>query len=85
MVTYDTLLLENSWEDMRKLLASADHSHSMDLSPNCYVKFGTYGITVYKFRKQTQKWYRKIVNDWKNLTYNDFYEQFKELPWEVTE
>ncbi len=53
----------------------------MDISSSCYVAFGIYGISVYKYKNK--KWQRKIVNHWKELNWKQFIEKFNETEWEV--
>lgn len=72
-------LLRDKWDSARvnKGITSAE---DMSLSNTCFVTFGTYGMSVWKYRKN--KWYRKIVNDWHNLSFADFLRKYKSEEWE---
>lgn len=56
------------------------YSEDMSLSDTCFVTFGTYGMSVWKYRKK--KWYRKIVNDWHNKSFDEFKKDYKATEWE---
>ena len=68
------------WEINRCRLADAKQAEDLELSPKCYVSFGTYGIAFCKYRQG--RWQQKIVNDWRSLSFAEFLEKFNEAEWE---
>lgn len=82
MNKHDKEILRQNWELKKAQLAGSKYQQSMDISSSCYVVFGTYGISVFKYRNGV--WYRKIVGDWKSLTFDEFMEQFRQEAWEST-
>lgn len=73
-------LLRSIWEERRETLRSARQSYDTDLSSSCCVSFGTYGISVWKYREG--RWQRKIVNNWRALSFDEFLAQYNATPWE---
>lgn len=72
-------VLKEVWDSARAN-RGITYSEDMGLSDTCYVIFGTYGMSVWKYRKN--KWYRKIVNDWHNLSFADFLKEYRSEEWE---
>ena len=72
-------MLKEVWDNVR-VNKGITYSEDMGLSDTCYVIFGTYGMSVWKYRKK--KWYRKIVNDWHNKSFDEFKQDYKTEEWE---
>lgn len=81
MNKHDTKVLRMNWEPKKNQLKNANYMESMDISNGCYVDFGTYGISVWKYLKG--KWSRKIVNGWKSLSFEQFMTELNNQEWEV--
>ena len=73
--------LKNNWELHKERLKNVDYKDAIDISNNCYVEFGLCGIAVIKHIKG--KWYRKIINYWKELSYEQFIKEYDEQEWEM--
>ena len=73
-------LLKSIWEERRETLRDARQAEDTQLSESCYVSFGTYGIAVCKYRQG--RWQRKIVNNWRALSFDEFLALYNAAPWE---
>ena len=81
MNKHDKEFLSLNWELMKeKAKRLGPVKFYLDISSGCYVEFGTYGISVNKYRNK--RWYRKIVNGWKELTFDEFTVKFGQTEWE---
>lgn len=72
--------LEENWELFQEQLKESPNSLDYDLSTGCYVTFGTYGISVFKYERN--HWYRATVNNWKQLSFDQFLEALASEKWE---
>ena len=66
----------NSAQVNRGIVNAEDTS----LSDTCFITFGTYGLVVWKYRRN--KWYRKMINDWHNISFAEFKKAYKAAEWE---
>lgn len=78
----DIKILKESYEMCKEKLNGSTYKEDIDISNSCFVSFGTYGLTVFKFNKAKCRWKKKIINDWKNLSFDEFMKKFKEKEWE---
>lgn len=76
----DIKILQENWELQKERLKNAEHKETMDVSSSCYVEFGVCGISIFKHKKG--RWNRKIVNYWKELSFEQFIDNFNETDWE---
>ena len=76
----DKEILALNWDMQRERSRRLGIKFSLDLSSSCYVEFGVVGLAIYKHRQG--KWYRKIVNYWKELAFEEFMEAFEKAAWE---
>lgn len=76
----DIKILKLNYESFRKRLADSRYKEDFDISSGCFVSFGTVGATIFKYKKN--RLYRKIVNGWKELSFNEFMEKFNIAEWE---
>ena len=81
MNKYDIQLLKLNWEIMRNKLKNSKYKYTLNVSSSCYAQFGTCGISIFKYFKN--KWHRKIINYWKELSFNEFIIKFNEEEWEM--
>ena len=76
----DKTFLRMNWERMKVWLGS-DNSTSIDISSSCFAQFGTCGMTLFKWKNNA--WHRKIVNYWRDLSFDEYLEQFNNQEWEL--
>lgn len=76
----DIKILKENYEHYRERLSDSKYKEDLDISSRCFVSFGTVGATIFKYKKN--RWYRKIVNGWKELSFNEFMEKFNIVEWE---
>lgn len=62
------IFTEQNYNDAKK---STDVTMFQNIN-NCYIKFGTYGASIFYTKKNKMK----IVNDWKRYSYKDLCKQF---------
>lgn len=72
--------LKVNWEQMQKKLQYSLSAEELDVSNDCYVTFGTVGLSVFKYRNK--RWVRKTINNWKKLTFAEFMAKFVQVEWE---
>ena len=72
--------LKANWEKMQKKLEYSLSVEELDISNGCYASFGTVGVSVFKYRNK--RWFRKIINHWKALSFAKFMEAFNKAEWE---
>lgn len=75
----DLEILKENYERMKSFLKDGS-TDSMDISSSCYVQFGKYGLSCFKYQKSG--WIRKIVNGWRDLTWEQFIEKYNDTTWE---
>lgn len=80
MNKHEKAFLKANWEQMQKKLQHSLCAEELEISVGCYVSFGTVGISVFKYKNK--RWFRKIVNGWKKLTFIEFYAKFEQAEWE---
>lgn len=81
MNKHDKEYLSLNWDLMKKKAKQLGSvKFFLDISSSCYADFGTYGISVYKYRNN--RWLRKIINGWKELTFDEFMVKFDQTEWE---
>lgn len=78
----DIKILKENYERYKEKLKNSTYKEDMDISSSCFVSFGTYGLTVFKFNNSKCRWKKKTINDWKNLSFDEFMKKFKETEWE---
>lgn len=76
----DIKALKENYERYRERLTDSRFKEDLDISSSCFVSFGTAGATIFKCKKN--KWYRKIVNGWKDLSFDEFMEKVNSMEWE---
>lgn len=76
----DIKVLQENWELQKNRLRNAEYKETMDISSSCYVEFGICGVSVFKYLKG--KWNRKIINNWKEFSFEQFMDNFNEAEWE---
>lgn len=72
-------MLKEVWDSAR-VNKGINQPDDMNLSVTCFVTFGTYGLVVWKYRRN--KWYRKMINDWHNISFAEFKKAYKAADWE---
>ena len=80
MNEHDKAFLRLNWERMKEWLGK-DNSTSIDISSSCYAHFGKCGMTLYKWKNNA--WHRKIVNYWRDLSFDEYLKQFNNQEWEL--
>lgn len=78
----DIEILKQNYERYRERLKNSRYKEDMDISSSCFVSFGTSGLTVFKFNRAKCRWKKKTINDWKNLSFDEFMKKFREAEWE---
>lgn len=85
----DLQVLRRNWDLMQERAKVLNFCFSLDVSSSCYVTFGTFGLTVFKYdykdyrKNRRVNWYRKTVNGWKEMSFDEFLREFEELDWEL--
>lgn len=78
----DIEILKQNYEKYRERLKNSIYKEDMDISSSCFVSFGTSGLTAFKFNRAKCRWKKKTINDWKNLSFDEFMKKFRETEWE---
>ena len=81
MSKYDIKILSQNWEFQKKRAKELMVCFTLDLSSSCYARFGTVGLTICKYKNG--KWLRKVVNGWKELSFDAFLGQLNDAEWEA--
>ena len=76
----DIKILKENWEFQKERLKNTEYKEAIDISSSCYVEFGIYGVSVFKYLKG--KWNRKTINYWRELSFGQFMDKFNEAEWE---
>lgn len=71
------MFTKTEWEELRQI-GQREESFDWDI-PGGYIVFGTYGMTVHKWRKG--RWICKHINDWRNKNYKQVNDELKAQEW----
>ena len=80
MNSTEKAFMRENWDKIKVILAKPTDSDTFDVSSSAYVQFGTRGVAFFKWKRG--KWYRKIVNCWRSLSFTDYMKSFNDTAWE---
>lgn len=80
MNNHDWAIFRMNYERVKERVNANNRSECMDISSSCYVRFGTHGLSIYKYKNC--KWLSKTVNGWRSLSYEQIRPIIQSEKWE---